>query len=270
MQRKIRTFLSSILLIIFLGILCACQPESTNRSSESTALPQLKIGMDILTPFFYIDEGGDPAGIDVDIAIEACRRAGYTPDFVHIPWDDKDRYLEDGTVDCLWNAFAEDGREEQYLWTVPYMESRLRVIVDQHAPDRTIDGLPYSMGVAVRAGSKDEEVFMNRSSDPTSSPLRIYSCSTFEIAQTAFIKGYTSALSCHEVVLQQMLKNYPGLYRFLDGSLTTVNLGVAFDKDSPADAYKSLNQAIAEMKEDGTIGSILARYAESYTSEKED
>ena len=269
MQRRIRTFLSGILLIGFLGILCACQSEHTNSSSESTALPQLKIGVDVLTPFFYIDEGGDPTGIDVDIATEACRRAGYAPDFVNIPWDEKDDYLSDGAVDCLWNAFAEDGREEQYLWTVPYMESRLRVIVDQKVPDKTIDDLPHSMGVAVRAGSKDEEVFMNRVSDPSSSPLRIYSCSTFDIAQTAFIKGYTSALSCHEVVLQQMLKNYPGLYRFLDGSLTTVNLSVAFDKDSPADAYESLNRAITEMKEDGTIDTILARYAESSTSEKE-
>lgn len=39
----------------------------------------------------YIDPTGDYAGIDADIAREACKRAGIRPQFVDISWNDRDR-----------------------------------------------------------------------------------------------------------------------------------------------------------------------------------
>lgn len=265
MQRKIRTFLSGILLIVLLGVLCACQPESTSSSSESTELPQLKIGVDVLEPFYSIDENGNATGIDAEIALEACRRAGYEPVFVLIPWNDKETYLNDGSVDCLWNAFAEDGRESQYTWTIPYMESDLRVIADVRAPDHTLEDLRHSAGIALRAGSKMEEIFMN---EPEQA-ITLYACSTYDAAKTAFIKGYVSALGGHELSLRKVIQEYPGLYRFLDGSLMTIHLGAAFCKTSPASAFQPLNDALSEMKEDGTIDSIVSRYKAALSEDGE-
>lgn len=255
MKRAMQKILSAVLLAaIAAGLLCACQAESP--ASTAAPLPELKIGVDVLAPFYSIDEYGEPVGIDAEIAQEACRRAGYTPVFVNISWDEKDDYLSSGTVDCLWNAFTEDGREDKYNWTVPYMESRLRIIVEDGVRDRNIADLAHSLGVAVRAGSKTEEIFLNS----TAPAIRIYSCGTFEMAQTAFVKGYASALACHEAVLQQIMAEYPGLYRFLDGELMTVHVGVAFDKDAPAAALGPLNEALREMQKDGTTAAMIAKY----------
>ena len=49
-------------------------------------LPELIIGSDDYEPYNYQDEDGKPAGIDVEIAVEACRRMGYAPVFKKIPW----------------------------------------------------------------------------------------------------------------------------------------------------------------------------------------
>lgn len=44
---------------------------------QDDKLPVLTIGSDIYPPFFYKNEKGEPDGIDVELAKEACRRMGY-------------------------------------------------------------------------------------------------------------------------------------------------------------------------------------------------
>ena len=95
-------------------------------------------------PYFYTDENGNFAGIDAEIATEACRRAGYSPDFIKINWDNRDQYLQNGTVDCLWTAFIKDGKEDSYLWTDTYLQSNLRVIIGKNSPEKDI----YTLGGA--------------------------------------------------------------------------------------------------------------------------
>lgn len=243
------------------GVLCACQqspPTNTQAGQSDQALPVLKIGVDTLRPFFYIDENGDCAGIDAEIAAEACRRAGYQPDFIEIPWSDRDEDLQNGTVDCLWSAFIKNGREDDYLWTDPYLQSDLRAIVDAKSPDQDLSGLNSGAGMAVRAGSKIEELLLSRTDGL--SPLHIYSCGTFEMAETAFVKGYTGALGGHEAVLQEVVDSYPGQYRFLDGSMLTADLAVAFRRDDDSSHCQDINAAIQEMKTDGTITDVYERY----------
>ena len=61
---------------------CAGALTYTVRSSSSSSneadkdLPVLKIGVTDNDPYVYIDTTGDYAGIDIDIAREACKRAG--------------------------------------------------------------------------------------------------------------------------------------------------------------------------------------------------
>ena len=64
------------------------------------------------------------AGIDVELAREACRRLGYKPVFQKIRWEDKDKLLEEGKVACLWGCFTMTGRKQKYLWAGPYLHSR--------------------------------------------------------------------------------------------------------------------------------------------------
>ena len=258
-------------MLVLAGILAclmgACGNAGTAEKEEG--LPELKIGVDFLEPFFYKDENGDYAGIDVEIAEEACKRAGYDAVFVEIPWDEKDTYLEDGTVDCLWNAFSEDGREDQYLWTEPYMESDLAVMVDTKCPDTELKSMRSMGGIAVRAGSKVEEILLEDVDHELTGSEMVYSCGSFEIAKTAFIKGYAGALGCHRAVLQYIAKESPAQYRIFDDALMTTHLGVAFEKGAESEKWENVNRAICEMKEDGTIQKIQDSYEEELTATEE-
>ena len=261
MKQKIRKLLS-VLLITAIGActLCACQKAATDEVAGGEKNPELKIGVAILKPFFYKDENGDYTGIDAKIADEACERAGYKPVFIEIPWDEKDDYLKDGTVDCLWNAFSEDGREDKYLWTEPYMESRLVVMVDEKSPDQRLKDLKCKGGIAVRAGSKAEEILLENTDDPEADTQNVYACGSFLMAETAFIKGYAGALACHEAVLRQIMDEYPDTYRILDDTLMTVHLGVAFAKDDSREYCEKISDAISAMKQNGVLADIEKKY----------
>lgn len=137
------------------------------------------------------------------------------------------------------------------------MKSNLRVIVDKKCPDQDIHSFK-GHDLAVRAGSKVEEYFLNETSDLKNIP--IYSCGSFEMAKIAFIKGYAGALADQEIVLNQIVKNNSNLYRFLGDSLMDVDLAVAFRKNDTSKYYKKINDAIKEMKKDGTLNKILKKY----------
>ena len=92
-------------------------------------LPELVIASDSYEPYHYIEANGDHAGIDVELAREACSRLGYRPVFLDIAWEDKDSYLEKGLADCLWGCFTMTGREQDYQWAGPYLVSRQTVLV---------------------------------------------------------------------------------------------------------------------------------------------
>ncbi len=255
---KISKVLACILVVVAACVVAACHAAPLSDDADAGSdLPELKIGVSTLNPFFYIDENGDYKGIDAEIATEACRRAGYRPVFVEVSWSDRDEYLQNGSVDCLWNAFIKDGREDAYRWTDAYMQTNLRVIVTAQSPDQDVWDASGRGGIAVRAGSKIEEILLNSSG---TSVVQVYSCGTFEMAETAFVKGYTNALGGHEVVLQRVIDSYPGQFRFIDGAITTADLAVAFSKDDDTRHWQDINDALDEMRADGTIAGILAVY----------
>ena len=86
-------------------ICCGCSQAGEDADDEKNT-PVVVVGSDEYEPFNYVDENGDFAGIDVELAQEACRRIGRTPAYQSIQWDKKDEYLADGTIDCVWSCFT--------------------------------------------------------------------------------------------------------------------------------------------------------------------
>lgn len=260
MKFKRNRLFSFLLIYLTAFALSSCSRADSGNDASDENLPELKIGVDILEPFFSIDKNGEYAGIDADIAVEACKRAGYKPVFIDLFWSDNDAYLEDGTVACIWTASVIDGQEDDYLWTNSYLESHLAIVVQRTSTCRSLDELSRH-SVAVRNNSKAEELFIENILPSDS----IYSCGTISMAETAFIKGYADCLVDHRLVLQELVDDNPELYRFLDDDLLTLHLGVAFRKDDTTDCPQKISDALEEMKDDGTITSIIGKYSTDYS-----
>lgn len=239
------------------AILCGCGAEV--KAPEQENLPVLTIGSDEYEPFIYISDSKTYEGIDVDIAGEACRRIGYRAEFKIIRWDDKDTYIENGDVDCLWGSFSMDGREDAYQWAGPYMTSKQCVLVRTDSDIYTLNDL-NGKKVAVQATTKPEKIFLDYANPNVPKVGNVYSFVETEEEFAALRKGYVDACAGHKFRLENYIKTAQLKCRILDEVLMTSNLGVAFSKDFDSNVVQKLNAALNDMKNEGTIDEIVRKY----------
>lgn len=236
--------------------------KKTTKNSISTELPELKIGSAVFAPYFYIGEDGKEAGIDVDIAKEACRRMGYEPIFKRLIWGDHDKLLDSGAVDCVWCSFSMNGRREKYTWAGPYLYSKVRVVVAADSDVHSLEDLEGG-SVATEVDSRAENFFLRKSSVDVET---VSTYSGLEDAFTAFGKGYVDAVADHEEALKNYTQKNKELYRYLEPPIFTSRLGVAFKKGKNVKIAEKLTNTLNEMNEDGTIASIAKKYGLSENS----
>lgn len=247
--------LLAVLLALCGALLCGCG----QRETETEELPVLVIGSDNYEPYFYLDEDGAFAGIDVEIAKAACERLGWTPDFRQISWQEKDQLLADGEVDCLWGSFSMTGREDRYNWAGPYMYSRQVVIVRTDSDIRTLADL-NDKRISVQTSSKPEELLLTHQVPGVEQVKNVYSLANVNDVFAALDKGYVDACAGHETAYRSFIGERAGQYRVLDQELLRVGLGVAFYKGDDTGRAEALSDVLRELKEDGTTAGILERY----------
>lgn len=240
------------------ALLTGCAAHAASADPDA-GLPVIVIGTDTYPPFNYLDADGQPTGIDVDLAVEAFHRMGYRVEFSFIDWVEKKELLNSGAVDCLWDCFSMDGREDEYHWAGPYMISRQVVAVMPDSDIQTLADLADKT-VAVQATTKPEGIFL-AGSDPRIPEIRsLLSMQKRELIYTYLSKGYADAVAAHETSILQFMSDYDVQYRILDEPLQVVGLGAAFALDDDRGLDTQLNTTLAEMRADGTAAQILAKY----------
>lgn len=254
MKTKIISVILSALML-----LCLAGCDKTEPVTEEESLPALVIGSDLYKPYFFVGEDGSYAGIDVEIAREACRRIGLEPVFSKIDWDVKDEILGKGDVDCLWGCFTMTGREDEYLWAGPYLYTRQMVLVKSAGEINKLSDLDGKT-VAVQVSGKAEWIFLDRSNLKIPRVSEVLSFLTMEEAVTALCGGKADAAAGHEAALEEYTDNEPGVYRLLEQPILEAQLGIAFEKGSSSDIPARLSAALEEMKLDGTLSEIVEKY----------
>ncbi len=202
-----------VLLVVTLAVLlgvCSCGTNGTEQKKEAV-FPELIIGGTSYAPYFYQDINGNYAGIDVEVAKEACKRAGYTPVFQKIPIEDRFKELENKKVDCLWSCLTIEGREDKYLWINPYLYTQRVVVVRADSEIQSLEDLEKKC-VGVQAGSTSEQIILNHV-NPDFSELEQLTCfrEPGEVF-TALRKGYVDAIVGHESPFQTYTEEYPSEY----------------------------------------------------------
>lgn len=260
MRRRIATLKKITLLLIAVMLaavsLCACSAKSQDTSQE---LPQLVIGYGEYRPYAYTNEDGYVAGLDVELAREACKRMGYKPVFKQIKWEYRDRYLKEDMVDCLWSCFSMDEREDDYAWAGPYMNSRQVVCVLEGSAIMKLSDL-NGKRIGVKTSTRPEEIFLEHGDKRIPRVENVYCLTDAEELATALRNGYVDAVAGHVGMLRYFFESTGTPYRLLDEDLASALVGVAFAKDRDDSVCEDLDRVLDDMRKDGTTASILEAY----------
>ena len=248
-----------VLLCLGISLVMGSAGDVWAASENTENLPELVIGCDEYEPYNYFDENGNLIGIDADLADEACSRMGYYPVYLIIKWTDKNDYLQEGLVDCVWSAFSANGREDDYLWSEPYMYSSETLVVNKESPVYTLAGIE-GKNVATLADTRAETIMLQQERFKRVYPQKVYSLQNMEECLAALRQDYVEAVAGDRIYLEHYMQNYPGRLRFIDGDLEISKIAVAFAKNGDQKLVEKLNETLAEMKKDGTISKIMAKY----------
>lgn len=256
-MKRIKPLILSVLLAV--GTLCGCAAQPEEPSNVS--LPQIIIGSDNYPPFVYLDNNGDPMGIDVEIAAEAFHRMGYQAVFTTIDWEQKKELVDSGEIDCIWGCFSMDGREQDYQWAGPYMVSRQVVAVNTASDFHAMSDL-NGKTIAVQSTGKPEEIFL-RGDDPNLPQFDdIISLEDRGVQYAALDCGYVDAIAAHETAILQYMADYGASFRILGDPLLVTGIGVAFSVNDDRGLAQKLTDTLAQMRRDGTMQEIVGRYLE--------
>ena len=243
--------------LLSVGLLCGCgaqQPEP--------ALPEIIIGSDTYPPYVYLDDNGDPTGIDVEIATEAFRRMGYQAVFTTIDWEQKKTLVDSGEIDCIWGCFSMEGREALYHWAGPYMVSRQVAAVDADSSIRSLSDLAGKT-IAVQSTGKPEEIFLSGSDPRIPQTVEVFSTEDRSVQYAMLACGYVDAIAAHETAILQYMKDNSVEFRILEEPLLVTGLGIAFAKNDTRGLDSQLTDTLAQMRADGTLERIIGRYLEN-------
>ena len=255
-RKRIWTCLSAVCLTALL--LGGCGKKEEEKTAQQENLPVITVGCDTYPPFSYMDVDGNLTGIDIELAREAFKRMGYQPKFTVINWEEKQEKLQSGKIDCVWSSFTMDGREEEYKWAGPYMESHQVVAVNVDSEINTLADLEGKT-IAVQSTTKPEDII--RSHDGTLPALRkVLSVQKRDLIFILLNKGYVDALAAHDTSIQEFMQETGREFRILEEPLLTVGLGVAFDKEDARGLDQELDKTLQKMYEDGITKQIIEKY----------
>ena len=133
MNKKIGIIAGVIVLIAIIAAVLVFTGVINTNGNTGPNDNVLVVGFDSeFPPYGYKDDKGEYVGFDLDLAQEVCNRNNWTLVKQPIDWDAKDSELSSGTIDCIWNGFTINGREDKYLWSKPYIDNK-QVIVTKEA-----------------------------------------------------------------------------------------------------------------------------------------
>ena len=250
----------AVLLCMVLLIFCSCG-EKAEEEEIQEELPEIVVGCNDYSPFCYIGTDGEAAGTDIRLAKEAFERMGYRVRFRFIDWGKRDELLETGEIDCIWCCFGMDGREKEYQWAGPYMDTFVRVAVNRSSSITTVEELE-GKSIAVQAGTKMEEILLYAEDNHLPQFKAIFSMQNRELIYSFLRKGYADALVSQEISILKYIRDYDmeGEIRILDKPLKSIGLGVAFSLHDTRGLAQRLDETLREMYEDGTSEALLRPY----------
>lgn len=214
--------------------------KKTAATVTSDGSTTFTVGFDAeFPPYGYKDKKtGEYTGFDLELAQEVCDRLGWKLEKKPIDWDSKDMELNSGTINCIWNGFTINGRENDYTWSVPYVNNSQVVVVKKGSAIKSLDDLKNKV-VAVQTDSSALAAFTGDDATKENKKLAASFKDLKQIADynTALMNlesGAVDAVCMDNGVANYNVSKSPEKYTMLSDIVSKEQYGIGFKKGNTA------------------------------------
>jgi polar amino acid transport system substrate-binding protein len=210
-EMNMKRLLALVVTVMMVLALCSCAAKGADTEAFT-----LKVGFDAeYPPFGFIADDGSYDGFDLALAAEACDRLGWKLETIPIAWDSKDAELDSGNINCIWNGFTINGREDDYTWTVGYYDNSIVMVV---LADSGIASLADLAGktVITQAGSSALTALEEDNAELTATFDELLECADYNSAYMELDSGAVDAIAVDIGVARYYMASKSGSYAILD------------------------------------------------------
>ena len=232
-----------------------------SETAENTEGGVLRMGTNAtFPPYEYVDENNEVAGIDADIAAAIADKLGMELEITDMAFDSLIPALQSDTIDIVLAGMTVDPeRAESVNFTDSYATGVQVIIVPEGSDIASPDDLE-GKNIGVQTGTTGDL----QCTDAYGQEF-VKQFDNGPLAVAALLNGQIDCV----VIDNEPAKNYvaanEGL-KILDTAYADEDYAAAIAKED-TELYEQVNAAIQELKEDGTIASIIEKYIPAEGSE---
>ena len=235
------------------------EPAEQEESSEEKTT--FTVGFDAeYPPYGYMDENGEYTGFDLELAQAVCDLEGWELVKTPISWDSKDMELESGTIDCIWNGFTMNGREDDYTWSDPYVDNSQVMVVAENSGIETFDDLAGKV-VGVQAASAALQLLHDEEGQKALADT-FGALQEFADYNSAFVElqaGSVQAVAMDIGVAQYQIKTRGEGFKIMDEKLNSEKYAIGF-KLGNEELRDQVNADLQTLLADGTFDELAEKY----------
>lgn len=270
-KKKGTTVMKKLLALVLALMMASCTALALAEDSDLAYIKDkgtLAMGITLFAPMNYYD-GTTLVGFDTELATAVSEKLGVKAEFIEINWDSKEIELNSKNIDCIWNGMTiTDERKENMAVSAPYLLNRQAMVMKA---DRVADILANVDGLTVvaEAGSTGEASILGTVTYPDAAvDAKAYfaGCTYIAVDSQAKalmeVKAGTADIALIDSVAAAGMvgegTDYADLALDMSNDFGAQEYGIAFRKGS--DVCAAVDAAIAELRADGTLDAIAAKY----------
>ena len=211
-------------------------------------------------PYGYMDDNGEYTGFDLELAEKVCEMEGWELKKQPIDWNFKDMELDAGKIDCIWNGFTINGREDEYEWSDPYVDNSQVIVVGKDSGITKLADLEGKV-VGVQAASAALTVLTDEEQQKAlgDSFKELQQFADYNVAFTELQAGTLDALAIDIGVAKYQLDSRGDGFVMLDEELNKEQYGIGFKKGNTS-LRNVVNADLHKLAADGTVATLAEKY----------
>ena len=257
MAKNIR---KAVLLLAMLSVIVGMFTACSNKKSDD-GRTTFTVGFDAeFPPYGYKDDSGEYVGFDLDLAQEVCDNLGWELVKKPINWDSKDMELNSGSIDCIWNGFTINGREDDYTWSDSYLNNEQVMVVAADSGIEKLDDLAGKNVVVQAASAALDALNSDDNKDLTASFASLTENPDYNTAFMNLDSGAADAIAVDIGVAKYQLSQRDEVkYVILDEPIQSEQYGIGFKKGND-ELKDTVWEEVLKLYDAGEVDKLAEKY----------